>query len=132
MGGRRIVEGKLIPMAQVQGFSTEAIRLGVRAFGFLTVEVEGAPWMVANLAVEPLTSAVARAAAAAIVVDKMIALQPPTTPASQARTALMLRLFRSPATEELAAYQDLLIPAVTQRVADAPARLLDALAEPDA
>ncbi len=117
-------------MVEVRGFWTEAIRSGVRALGFSIVERQGAPWMIAERATEALAPAVARAAAAAIAVDKEIALQPRTTPASQARTALMLRLFVSPARRELEAYQEFLTQAVATRVAADPARLLDALAAP--
>jgi hypothetical protein len=129
MSRARLIEGKLTPMTEVQGFWSAAIERGVKALGFTMGEVAGAPWMRAEIAREHAPSAVRLAAAAAIAVDKEIAYQTRTTPASQARTSLMLRLGKSSAAVELQNYQRLLTVAVLQRVAADPARLLEALAE---
>ncbi len=130
MGWVRVVEGKLTPMGEVHGFWSEAIHAGVRALGFSIGEVAGQPWMVAQIAQDSLPSAVRRAAAAAIEVDKEIAYQAKPTLQGQARTALMARLSQSSATVELANYQRILAIAIIQRVAADPAGLLEALAEP--
>lgn len=117
-------------MAEVQGFWSAAIQQGVRALGFTTREIAGSPWMVAEIVREDAPAGVRRAAAAAIAVDKEIAHQTKTTTASQARTALMLRLGKASAAVEMENYQRLLIVAVLQRVAADPPGLLEALAEP--
>lgn len=117
-------------MAEVHGFWSAAIQLGVRALGFSVGEVAGSPWMAAAIAKEDIAPGVRRTAAAAIAVDKEIAYDVRITPASMARTALMLRLGHSPAIAELKNYQRLLAIAVLQRVAPDPAGLLEALAEP--
>jgi len=126
----RVVAGKLTPMAEVHGFWSEAIQHGVRALGFAIQEVAGSPWMAAQVAKDDVPAPVRRAAAAAIAVDREIAYQTRITPASMARTALMLRLGRSAATVELENYQRLLAVAVLQRVAADPPGLLEALAKP--
>jgi hypothetical protein len=117
-------------MAEVHGFWSEAIQAGVKALGFSIGEVAGAPWMAAAIARDDAPAAVRRAAAAAVAVDKEIAYAVKTTPTTQARTALMLRLSQSAAIVELENYQRLLAVAVLQRVAADPARMLEALAEP--
>jgi len=126
----RVVEGKLTPMAEVHGFWSEAIQAGVRALGFSLQDLSDGPWMSAAIAKDDIPAPVRRAAAAAIAIDKEIAYATKTTPTSQARTALMLRIARSSAAVELETYQRLLAVAVLQRVAANPAGLLEALAEP--
>lgn len=136
--------------AEVTGFWSEAIHQGVRALNFSIQEVSGAPWMAAEIGREDVPAGVRRAAAAAIAVDKEIAYQTRSTPTSQARTALMMRLIRSSAADdqdkgrllavsvlmrsaalvEQDSYRRLLAVAVIQRVAADPLRLIEALAEP--
>jgi hypothetical protein len=125
-----VVGGKLKPMAQVHGFWSEAIWAGVRALGFSLQQVAGKPWMAAEIAMDEIPSAVRRAAAAAIAVDKEIAYQIRPNAVTIARAALMTRLTVSPAAWELENYQSLLAITVLKRVAPDPAGLLEALAEP--
>jgi hypothetical protein len=117
-------------MADVQGFWSAAIQQGVLALSFSVQEVGGTRQLAATIARSDAPTAVRRAAAAAIAVDNEIATQTKTTPASQARTALLLRLSLSSAAVELENYRRLLAVAVLQRVAADPVRLLEALAEP--
>lgn len=124
-----MIEGKRVPMAQVHGFWSAAIRAGVKALAFSIDQTGDTVWMQARIDNTRRAPAIQRAAAAALAVDKEIALSSRTTPASQARTALMLRLMAKAPNTALAAYQDLLVVAVLQRVANDPARMLEALAQ---
>lgn len=117
-------------MAEVHGFWSEAIGLGVRALRFSVGEMAGSPWMDAQIADQDIAPAVRRAAFAAIAVDKDIAYSLKMTPVSIARSALMVRRSSALATVELAHYQRLLAVEVLKRVASNPAALLEALAEP--
>lgn len=104
------------------------MRRGVLALGFSILRHGGETWMAAQLA-GPQDGAVARAAHAAIEIDKMIGLEPGTA-ALAARAALVATLEAGPATRELAIYQGLLAERLWREIKDGPARRLEALAYP--
>lgn len=104
---------------------------GVEALAFSLVPLSaGEVWMTAELARTDLPPTVMTAAAAAMGMDKDVALREDETPIGAARAALKSAIGISPAAEQLASYQVLLAEALWSSVAYDPQLALEAMAEP--
>ena len=118
-------------MTDIPELWREAVRRGVEALGFRLVPLTaGEIWMAAELIQTELPPAVMTAAAAAIGMDKNIALQDDETPIARARAEVKAAIGISPATAQLARYQALLADALWTSVAYDPQLALEAMAEP--
>ena len=108
-----------------------AVRRGVDALGFSLVPLaRGETWMAAEVARTDLPPLAATAAAAAIGMDKDVALSETDTPIGRARAALKAAIGSAPHTDKVTHYLMLLDLALWSAVELNPQLLLEALAEP--
>lgn len=120
----RVVAGKLVPMADVEDFWGEAIRIGVEALDFtLLRSLTAPPLMIAELSRHDLPGPAMRAAQAAMVLDLEIeARVGRITPIVMARKILSQRLEVAPCSKyELVVYRRLLSRELQKLVAADPA-----------
>lgn len=106
----------------------EVARRGVLSLRFIMQDFSGEAWMAAELS-GPRSGMVLRSALAALEIDKAIAAEN-GSPAWLLRSALFHNLQAGSASQDLAAYQDVLIKHLHESIEAGPAEALTRLAAP--